>query len=176
MRIAYALTSLGIAGAEQQVIALAERMAHREHPVRVIVLQERKPEQWLTDLNVDYLEIRNTPLIVSGGLIRTRHALREFQPHLVHSHTYPANMAARLPRFMGVTPAVITTIHSVYEGSRLRMLAFRLTDFLSLHTPPVSCAVAVRFVRLNVVPARKCSAFINTIDVAEFVPDLECRA
>ena len=39
MRIAYMLTSLGIGGAERQVVALAERMAARGHDVLLIVLQ-----------------------------------------------------------------------------------------------------------------------------------------
>ena len=41
MRIAYMLTSLGIGGAERQVIALAERMAARGHAVVLIVLKPR---------------------------------------------------------------------------------------------------------------------------------------
>jgi glycosyltransferase involved in cell wall biosynthesis len=56
------------------------------------------------------------------------------------------------------------------------MLAYRLTDPLSRHTTAVSQSAAARFVRLQAVPARKCSVVTNGIDTQEFAPHPERRA
>jgi glycosyltransferase involved in cell wall biosynthesis len=70
---------------------------------------------------------------------------------------------------------VISTIHNVFEGGRLRMLAYRLTNRLSRRTVAVSHAAAERFVRLGAVPAGRCAVILNGIDIQEFSPDAERR-
>ena len=170
MRIAYVLTSLGVGGAERQVVALAERMAARGHEVSLLILRPPQPEEWRTTVECIYLGMRKTPIGFVAGLARGRHFLRAFQPELIHSHVYPANMVARLLCLFGRAP-VISTIHNVFEGSWSRILAYRLTDPLSRWTTAVSQAAAERYVRLKAVPADKCSVLTNGIDTMEFVPD-----
>jgi len=172
MRIAYMLTSLGIGGAEQQAVALAERMVARGHSVELIVLRERQPEEWPTNLEVIYLDMRKTPGSFFRSLLRARRSLREFRPDLIHSHTFHANVVARLLKLLAPWK-VISTIHNVYDGGWPRMLAYRLTDGLSVRTTAVSEAAARRYVRLKAVPQRKCIVLTNAIDVAEFAPNLE---
>jgi glycosyltransferase involved in cell wall biosynthesis len=174
MRIAYVLTSLGVGGAEWQALALAERMVARGHTVSVVVLLSRQPEEWPTSLDCIHLEMRKTPASLLAGLGKARNFLRTFKPDLIHSHTFPANMAARLLR-LSLTAPVISTIHNVYEGSWPRMLAYRLTDPLSRRTTAVSQAAATRYQRLRAVPARKCTVLTNGIDTAEFIPSPERR-
>jgi glycosyltransferase involved in cell wall biosynthesis len=181
MRIAYMLPSLGMGGAERQVVALAERMAARGHTVALIVLLPRQPEEWPATVEAVCLEMRRTPAGLLAGLARGRRCLRNFQPDLIHSHVYPANMAARLirllslVRFRPATP-LISTVHSVKEGAWPRLLAYGLTDPLSRLTTFVSHTGAVRSVRLKAVPASKSSVITNGIDTAEFAPKAECRA
>ncbi|HUN86191.1 MAG TPA: glycosyltransferase [Terracidiphilus sp.] len=176
MRIAYMLTSLGIGGAEKQVVALAERMAVRGHLVLLVVLRERQTEQWQTTLDVVHLKMRKAPGSVAAGLLRARRILRGFGQDILHSHTYPANMAARMLRLSGAAPVVISTIHNVYEGGWPRMLAYRLTDSLSLRTTAVSEAAERRYVGMRAVSKLKCSVITNGIDLEEFAPDRERRA
>jgi glycosyltransferase involved in cell wall biosynthesis len=176
MRIAYVLTSLGIGGAERQVVSLAERLQARGHAVLLVVLRPRQPEEWTITLDPVYLNMRKTPISFFAGLARARRLLCDFHPNLIHSHTYPANMTARLLHLFGFAPPPIATIHNVYEGRWPRMLAYRLTDFLSCRATAVSQAAAARFVRLKAVPARKCSVLTNGIDTGEFAPSLERRA
>ncbi len=176
MRIAYVLTSLGVGGAERQALALAARMRARGHAVSLLVLRGRQPQEWSTTLDLFCLEIRRTPVSILAGLWKARRYLRDFQPDLIHSHTYTANMAARLLRISLPETAVLSTIHNVYEGRWPRMLAYRLTDGLSRHTTAVSYAAAARFVRLKAVPAHKSSVLANGIDTTEFAPSPERRA
>ena len=170
------LTSLGVGGAERQAVTLAERMAARGHAVSLIVLNGRQPHEWPTTLELARLNMRKTPASIMAGLVKARRFLRVFQPDLIHSHTYPANMAARLLKIAFPAAAVLSTVHSVYDGPWPRMLAYRLTDFLSRHTTTVSAAGAARYVRLKAVPAHKCTVVTNGIDTVEFVPSPDRRA
>lgn len=170
MRIVYILTSLGIGGAEKQVIALAERMAARGNSVVLLVLKSVQGNEWRTGLRVHHLGMRKSPLGIMTALIRARRVLGDFKPDILHSHTFPANMTARLLRLLGVASATLSTIHNVYEGGPLRMLLYRLTDPLARHTTAVSTAAAERYIAQNAVPGSKCSVIHNAIDLSEFTP------
>lgn len=168
MRIAYMLTSLGIGGAERQVTALAERMAARGHHVVLIVLLPKQQREWPVCVEVVRLNVTKSPLGVVVGFAHGRGLLRRFRPDLVHSHTFPANMAARLLRLMGAAPKILSTIHNIHEGGWQRTLAYGFTDGLSIHTAAVSQAVADRYVNIGAVPRAKSSVINNGIDTREF--------
>jgi glycosyltransferase involved in cell wall biosynthesis len=170
MRIAYVLTSLGVGGAERQVLALAERMKARGHAVLLVVLLPRQAEEWPTTLDLVRLEMSKRPASLLAGAWKARRILQEFQPDLIHSHTFPANMMARLLKISLPKVAVLSAIHNVYEGGWGRMLAYRLTDALSRRSTAVSQAAADSFVRLKAVPAHKMSVVVNGIDTAVFAP------
>lgn len=179
MRIAYAITSLGVGGAERQVLALAERMQARGHAVSLVVLRDRQAEEWPTPLDpacIVRLDMRKTPASLLAGFRKARRFLRDFHPDLIHSHTFPANMAARLLKIFIPKAAVLSTIHNVYEGAWPRMAAYRLTDRLSCRTTAVSQAAADRYVRLKAVPAGKSLVLTNGIDTTEFAPSSERRS
>jgi len=168
MRIAYMLTSLGIGGAERQVIALAERMAARGHEVAVIVLLAQGSSEWQTSLPVVHLGMTKSPKAIGRGLMRCRRFLRSFQPDILHSHTFPANIAARVLGAMRATPRVVSTIHNVYEGGLHRTIAYRLTDGFCQRCTAVSQAVADRYVAIGAVRRHKCSVITNGIDAQLF--------
>jgi glycosyltransferase involved in cell wall biosynthesis len=171
MRIVYVLTSLGIGGAERQVIGLASRMAVRGHAVALMVLRPAVAEQWPTELRVVHLGMCKNAASFIDAMAQGRRFLADFHPDLVHSHSFHANLSARLLKvFMPELP-VVCTVHNVYEGGRLRMLAYRLTDGLARLTTAVSKAAADRFVQLNAVSREKCVVVPNGIDTAEFGPN-----
>jgi len=171
MRIVYMLNSLGIGGAERQALAIADRMARRGHSVAVLLLGSRLEDEWPTELRVIALDIRRTPSSALRGLLKARRFLCEFRPDLLHSHSFHANIFARLLKPFVPSIKVVSTVHNVYQGGWQRMLAYRFTDCLASRTTAVSQAAADRFIRLKAVPARKCSVLSNGIDAAEFTPD-----
>lgn len=170
------LASLGVGGAEKQVLALAQRMAARGHSVMLMTLLPQAQVEWPTTLPVIRLNLHKTPLSLGAALVRARRILRELKPYIVHSHSFHANMIARLVSPLAGQPIVISTIHNVYEGGLLRMLTYRFTDGMCIHTTAVSQAAADRFVRLRAVSAEKCTVIPNAIDLSEFVPDAARRA
>ncbi len=171
MRIIYVLTSLGVGGAERQVIGLAERMAARGHRVLLVVLKGQAGEEWPSGIEKIYLKIRKNPVDIFGGVLRARRTLDEYKPEVVHSHTFPANMFARVLKIISKPFLLVGTIHNVYEGGWWRMLAYRWTDGLSERTTAVSEAAAERFVRLKAVPQSKVMVLTNGIEVEEFDPE-----
>lgn len=175
MRIVYVLTSLGMGGAERQVVTLAERMAGRGHTVALMVLRPTVAEQWPTAFPVVHLEMRKTPGSALAAMLRARRFLAGFHPDLVHSHSFHANLVARLFKILLPRLQVLSTVHNVYEGGRLRMLVYRLTDSLASQTTAVSHAAADRFVALKAIPEEKCSVVRNGIDTAEFLPNASRR-
>jgi glycosyltransferase involved in cell wall biosynthesis len=172
MRIAYMLTSLGIGGAERQVVALAERMAERGHDVVLVVLRPPARREWLTDLRVIRLRMSKTPAGAAGAFLRGRRFLRGFRPDILHSHTFPANMAARVFRATGSAPVVVSTIHNVYEGGLHRTLAYRLTDPFCSHTTAVGRAIAERYLEIGAIPGQRCTVITNGIDLVQFSPQV----
>jgi glycosyltransferase involved in cell wall biosynthesis len=138
-------------------------------------------EEWPTAIPTLHLDVRKTPASVLRGFIRGRAFLREFRPDLVHSHSFHANIFARLLRMAGPPFVVLSTVHNVYEGGLWRMVAYRLTDRLSRRTVAVSEAAAERFTRLKAVPLHKCSVILNGIDLNDtdvdgLIPDCNRRA
>jgi glycosyltransferase involved in cell wall biosynthesis len=167
------LTSLGIGGAERQAISIAERMAARGHEVVVIVMRPREACEWATWLRIERLQMTRLPFALARGVIRARRVVRDFRPDVVHSHTCPANIAARVLFGLGAATSVVSTIHNVYEGGRYRTLAYRMTNRLAVHTTAVSQAVADQCGHFGVVAAGHCSVLTNGIDVGEFAPRCE---
>jgi glycosyltransferase involved in cell wall biosynthesis len=176
MRIVFMLTSLGIGGAERQALAIAERLRERGHSVAVFTLRSKLAEEWPTSLPIFRLGMRKEPIGFLAAAIRARRYLRDLAPDLIHSHGFHANIFARLMRFILPKIAVVSTIHNIYEGGRMRMLAYRLTDGLCAQTTAVSEAVAQRFAALKAVPEGRCVVTPNAIDAEAFTPDPARRA
>ena len=175
MRIAYILTSLGRGGAERQVISLAERMAARGHSVVLLVLRPPHERDWPTSLAVIRLNMRKSPVGICMGLARGRRHLSRFDPHIIHSHTFPANLAARILRASYSKPAVLSTIHNVYEGGWQRTVLYRVTGRLADHTTGVSEAVTRHHIASHAVTHSKCSVITNGIDTTVFKPSTARR-
>jgi len=175
MRIVTVLTSLGAGGAEKHALAVAERMTKRGHAIAVLSLMPRVAEEWPCACEILHLNMRKTPASLVTGLMRARRFLLEFRPDVVHSHSFHANIFARLLRIGAPRAVVLSTVHNVNEGGRMRMLAYRLTDGLSRRTVVVSAAAADRFARLKAIPQRKCFVLNLGIDTDEFAPDAARR-
>jgi glycosyltransferase involved in cell wall biosynthesis len=175
MRIVYLLTSLGMGGAERLVVSLAEAMEARGHTAALLVLRPRLAEEWPTRLTVIYLGMRKSPFSVLSSIVRAHRFHRFFQPDLLHSHSFHANLVARVLTLLSSQRKLLCTIHNVYEGGWMRMMAYRLTNGLSQCTTVVSAEAAHRFLRWKAVSQEKCRVITNGISSSEFLPQEERR-
>lgn len=166
MRILFLSTSMGMGGADQQLLSAARVLHRGGHDVRIVSL---------TPLGPMGLEARNAGLPTESlnmrrgipdprGLFALARQARAWKPDVVHSHMVHANLMARALRLMVPIPAVVSTIHNIYEGGPLLMTAYRLTNRLVDHMTIVSQAAADRFVAEGIVPARLLTVVPNGVD------------
>lgn len=170
MRIFFLSTSMGMGGADSQLLSAAKELRARRHEVRIVSLTPLGPmglQAREAGLPTDSLEMpRGLP--DPRALLRLARLVRAWRPDVVHSHMVHANLMARALRLIAPVPALVSTIHNVYEGGRLRMAAYRLSNGLVDHMTIVSQAAYDRFVNERIVPARLLRLVPNGVDTARF--------
>lgn len=177
MKVLLLITGLDYGGAETQLVRLATRLKARGWDVRVVSLMP--PRAYVEELGaagipVFALSIRRKlpdprPILYLAWLIR------EWRPHIVHSHMVHANLLARLVRPFASVPVLICSARSIDEGGRLREILYRLTDPFCDLTTQVSWAGLERYVRVGAVPRHKIRYIPNGVDTERFKPNPEDR-
>ncbi|MEH2458232.1 glycosyltransferase [Nostoc sp.] len=173
-------TSLGLGGADQQVIELASNLIQRGHQVKILSM---------VPLGVMGLEAQSdgfdiATLNMSPGVPEPRvipkliHVINDWQPHIIHSHMLHANLLARIVRIFTRVPVIISTAHSVdeSEGARWRDIAYRFTDFLCDLTINTSKAGVERYIQIGLVPRNKARFIPNFVNTNKFKFDSELRS
>jgi glycosyltransferase involved in cell wall biosynthesis len=170
MRVLFLSTSMGMGGADSQLLAAARELLARGHEVRIASLTPLGP----MGLQAVELGIPTTSLEMRRGMPDPRGVARlvrlitTWRPDVVHSHMVHANIMARLVRLLSPIPVLISTIHNIDEGGRLRMMAYRLTNGLVDHVTIISDAAADRFIRDGIVPRELMTVVPNGVDPGLF--------
>jgi glycosyltransferase involved in cell wall biosynthesis len=170
MRILFLSTSMGMGGADKQLLSAAQHMRSRGREVLIVSLTPLGPmglEARALGIPIESLEMRRG-IPDPRGLVRLVRLVRAWKPDVVHSHMVHANLMARGLRLLVRVPAVVSTIHNVYEGGRLRMAAYRLTNGLVDHMTIVSEAAADRFIGEGIVPKELLTVVANGVDTDLF--------
>jgi glycosyltransferase involved in cell wall biosynthesis len=157
-------------GADSQLLGAAQELFHRGHEVLIASLTPLGPmglQARRLGIPTESLEMRRG-IPDPRGLVRLAKLVRAWRPDVVHSHMVHANLLARMARLFAPVPALVSTIHNVYEGGRFRMLGYRLTNSMVDHMTIVSEAAAERFVRERIVPSKLLRVVPNGVDVERF--------
>jgi glycosyltransferase involved in cell wall biosynthesis len=157
-------------GADSQLLSAARELRARGHEVRIVSLTPLGPmglQAREAGLPTESLGMRRG-LPDPRGLLRLARLVRAWRPDVVHSHMVHANLMARALRLVAPVPALVSTIHNVYEGGRVRMAAYRLTNGLVDHMTIVSQAAYDRFIADGIVPAGILRLVPNGVDTARF--------
>ena len=166
MRILFLSTSMGMGGADSQLLSAARVMVVRGHEVTIVSLTALGPmglQARTLGIRTESLEMRRG-VPDPRGLMRLARLVRAWRPDVVHSHMVHANLLARALRLVAPVPALVSTIHNIYEGGRLRMAAYRLSNGLVDHMTIVSQAAADRFVGEGIVPRELLTVVPNGVD------------
>jgi glycosyltransferase involved in cell wall biosynthesis len=169
MRILLLSTSMGMGGADSQLLSAARVMLARGHEVIIVSLTPLGP----MGLQARSMGIRTESLGMRRGfpdprgLVRLARLVRAWRPDVLHSHMVHANLMARALRLIAPIPALVSTIHNIYEGGRLRMAAYRLTNGMVDHMTIVSQAAADRFVGDGIVPKELLTVVANGVDTEQ---------
>ncbi|HVL07587.1 MAG TPA: glycosyltransferase [Burkholderiaceae bacterium] len=179
MRILLITTGLLTGGAERQVVDLATAWQAAGHAVHIISLTGTASQFPIPEgVEVTFLHLRKQPLALLRALSAARAVVRQWQPDVVHSHMFHANLFARLLRLTSPgasTVPLFCTAHSVHEGGWLRMMAYRLTDPACTLTTHVSAEGRARMVQSDAAPAERVVVVPNGIDTTRFAPDPASR-
>src|SRR5712671_2128131 len=170
MRILFLSTSMGMGGADSQLLTAAEELRARGHDVLIVSLTPLGA----MGLRARRLGIPTESLEMSRGvpdprgLIRLVRLVRAWRPDILHSHMVHANLMARMLRLVTPIPALVSTIHNIYEGGPLLMASYRLTNGLVDHMTIISEAAAERFVRDGIVPRELLTVVPNGVNADAF--------
>ena len=118
MRILFLSTSMGLGGADQQLLSAAQVLRERGHDIRIVSLTPLGPmgrQARGLGLSTDSLEMRRG-VPDPRGLARLVRIVRAWKPDVVHSHMVHANLMGRVLRLLVPVPVLVSTIHNVYEG------------------------------------------------------------
>ena len=170
MRILLLSTSMGMGGADKLLLFAGQDMRSRGHEVLIVSLTPLGPmglEARSIGLPTESLEIRRG-FPDPRGLIRLIKLVRAWRPDVLHTHMIHANLMARVLRLLVPVPALVSTIHNIYEGGPLRMAAYRLTNGLVDAMTIVSQAAADRFVTDRIVPKDLLRVIPNGLDTEPY--------
>jgi len=170
VRILLLSTSMGMGGADKLILTAARTMQSHGHDVQIVSLTELGPmglEARDLGIPTQSLEMRRG-VPEPRGMLRLVNLVRSWRPDVVHSHMVHANLMARALRLFVRIPALVSTIHNIYEGGRLLMAGYRLSNALVDHMTIVSEAAAERFLRERIVPRELLTVVPNGVDTDLF--------
>jgi glycosyltransferase involved in cell wall biosynthesis len=166
VRILFLSTSMGLGGADQQLMSAAHVLQGRGHEIRIVSLTPLGPmgqEARSLGLPTESLEMARG-IADPRALFRLARIIRAWKPDVVHSHMVHANLMGRAVRLLAPVPVLVSTIHNVYEGGAHLMAAYRLTNHLVDHMTIISEAAANRFIGERIVPRQLLTVVPNGVD------------
>ncbi|WP_455283523.1 glycosyltransferase [Cupriavidus necator] len=175
MRILFLCTGLKTGGAEQQVAGLAQAFIQNGHNVAIASLTPGCEVTLPGGITVLNLNMRKTPLSIARALRQLDRFVRQWHPHVIHTHMVHANLMGRILAALTAAPPVICTAHSAREGGRLRMLAYRLTDRWAALNSHVSESARQAMIDAGAVAPKRIVVMPNGIDTDRFRPDPTLR-
>ncbi len=168
MKILYVITGLGLGGAEKVVCDLTDQMSTLGHEVKIAYLTGEilvRPK----NINVDLIPLDlNSIYGLYSASKKYKKLIQDFQPDVVHAHMVHANIFSRINRIGCAIPKLICTAHSSNEGGRLRMIAYRLTNFLSDFNSNVSQEATESLISKGAFNKNNLTTVYNGIDLSKF--------
>lgn len=168
MKILYVITGLGLGGAEKVVCDLADQMILKGHDVKIVYLTGSvlvKPVSSRVELLALHL---NSASNIFGASRKYKKIIRDFSPDVIHSHMIHANIFARLNHLSFKYIRLICTAHNSNEGGRVRMLAYKLTNFLSNLNTNVSQEASESLISKGAFNKNNLITVYNGIDLNKF--------
>lgn len=168
MKILYVITGLGLGGAEKVVVDLADQMLLRGHDVKIAYLTgEVCVRPSAHNIELIYLGLESSFNFFSSSK-KYRQFIKSYQPDIVHAHMFHANIFTRLNRINCSIPKLICSAHSSNEGGKLRMMAYKYTNFLSNINTNVSQSAADAFIQTGTFNDKNIFPIYNGVDLNKF--------
>ncbi|MEZ9006733.1 glycosyltransferase [Vibrio sp. 10N.247.311.59] len=170
MKIMYVITGLGVGGAEKIVCNLIDKLTEEKHEAVLVYLRGDKavlPKN--SSVKVYGLGLEG-PLDLFSSFWKLRKLIRKYEPSVVHSHMFHANILCRLVRPFTDIRRLISSVHNTTEGGIVRSIIYRLTDKLTDVTTNVSDEAVKAYIDKKATPFNRILAIKNGIDTDNFSP------
>lgn len=170
MNIFFLITGLGVGGAEQQVVSLADEMAVLGHKVTLCYITgEAKLLPNEQSIKLIALKAKKNPWSITKALLLLIKIIHQVKPDIIHSHMVHANLMARIVKiFVSKQIVLICSAHNKNEGGKLRVLAYRLTDRLADISTNVSQEAVTAFITQKATKQGRMLVMYNGIDSTKF--------
>lgn len=168
-RIAFCITDLDVGGAERMFVELVTRLDRRRWEPRVYCLS--KPGALAARLEATGISVtcfNASNLKIWSVVSRLASELNKFQPWLLQSFLYHANLAGRVAARMAGVPQVVSGIRVAERRGRWRLWVDWLTQSFVDHNVCVSQAVAKFSIRRSWLKTAKVSVIPNGVDFDRF--------
>ncbi|BES66424.1 glycosyltransferase family 4 protein [Gottschalkiaceae bacterium SANA] len=170
MKVAILLTSVRVGGAEMQVYRILS-MLNREK-IEVIVISMRPFDEvgaLIESLGIQVYYLNMTKGIsYFRGTYRLYRILCEFQPDLLSTFLYHANILGRFVGHMAGVPRIISSIRNIHFGGKRREWLVKTTDGLVDLSIMNSRISAERMVKDKLLKPQKAGVIVNGIDPTGF--------
>lgn len=169
MKIVFIITSLGMGGAERQVCDLSDQLANIGNQILIVSLTGKSvcsPSN--PNIQIKQFHMKRNLYSFIKVYVLAIGLIRSYSPDVVHSHMIHANIFARLLRLATALPKLICSAHSTFEGGKLRMLAYRLTDKLADLSTNVSEEAVRSFVNQGACKSGRMIPIYNGVDTKRF--------
>ena len=167
-RVLLLSTSLGMGGADRQILYLARALLEHNYEVRLVSmtpLEEMGRQALAQGLPITSLDMTRgrADWQAFQRLVRL---LREWQPHLLTSFMYHANMLGRLAGKWTGVPLIVTSIRSERTGNASRDWLMRVSNWMDHCSTTNSQEVANSLRQRGLLSAGKLRVIPNGVDVA----------
>jgi glycosyltransferase involved in cell wall biosynthesis len=167
-RIVLLSTSLGMGGADRQILYLAHALLDHNYEVRLVSmtpLEEMGREALVQGLPIMSLDMKRGRADWQA-FQRLVSLLQDWQPHLLTSFMYHANLLGRLAGKWTGVPLIVTSIRSERTGGPSRDWLMRLTNWMDHCCTTNSQEVANSLRKRGLLSSRKLRVIPNGVDVA----------
>lgn len=184
LRVAHVITGLGLGGAETMLYNLLANLEGEEHPSLVISLGgEDHFAERIRSLDIPVKALDLHPLFPSPlKILQLRDWLRDFEPDLVQSWMYHADLIGGLSAKLAGAMPVVWGIHnstldsnSITRTHFVRWLSARMSN--RLPKAIIACSARAREIHVKLgYPQEKMSLIPNGFDLQQFKPSPKQRS
>ncbi|WP_272680161.1 glycosyltransferase [Providencia sp. PROV032] len=168
MKILLVITGLGMGGAEKIVSSLADDYKKKHNSVTIVSLTSPilvVPKS--QEIDIINLNIRGVVSFIKA-IFTLKKIIKKIRPDVVHSHMFHAIIISRICRLLVKIPKLISSAHNTVDGSLIRSMLYRVTDFLSEVTTNVSQDAVNSFIKSHAANKNKIICIDNGIDITKF--------
>lgn len=174
MRILFLINSLGVGGAETQIVSIASEFQRMGHDILIVTLKKDLRLLSKLDEGVEHLCLEMTGINkFSSAFLHFRTLVNEWKPDIIHANLFQANILSRVIKFLKPMLGVVNTTHCNYAEMGANYNAYRwyryTKSFVNYHSA-VSQEAYDLLKQYGSINADKSGVIFNAVNLNLFSP------